>query len=148
MGITVNVNTNIRGKKRIGFIEGRNIRLHTNRIPLHSCHQVIHGSICSNCHTINMFWQETACTTHLFNKRINGFLNNGFLKLFAASWLHGFNNPVNDICAITNLSVSGQMPFPIISPVSILIKRADTVVVPISMARPPITTSASFGYTS
>ena len=37
---------------------------------------------------------------------------------------------------------------PIISPVSILINNADTVVVPISIARPPITTLSDFGYTS
>ena len=108
MCIRIYGNANIIGKQSICFIESRNIRLHTNGIPVHSCQQMIHRRIRCNTHAIDVHRIESTGTAHLLNHWINGFFYNRFLKFLTSTRFHRFNDTVNYICTITNLSISGR----------------------------------------
>ena len=107
MRVFINGNSHIRSKKGVGLKECRNVWLHTDRIRIDSCKQMIHGCVCAHRHSVNMAGWNTSAFAHLRNQRVDGLFNYGILQLFLSSWLLLLDDTVDNICAETDLSVSG-----------------------------------------
>ena len=106
MCVFINCNPQIRSKQGIGFVKCRNIRLHTDRICIHSCKKMIHSCIGCYAHPIDLTCTKPGTFTHLGNHWINGFLDDGILKLLLSTRLLLLNNTVDHIRSKTDLSIT------------------------------------------
>ena len=104
--IRIHCQTKVRCIQRICLIECRYIRFHTNRICIHSGKQMIHSCISGNTHTVDLFIREFCRTTHLLNQRIDCFINNRFLQTASSARFCRFDDSVDNICSITDLTIS------------------------------------------
>ena len=108
MGIRIDIDSQIRSIQRIGLEKCRYVGLHTDGIRIHAGKQVIHGGISRHAHPVDMLLFHPCRPAHLGDQRIDGLLNHRVLKPFRSARLGRFNDTVDDIRAVPDLSVSGR----------------------------------------
>ena len=106
-GIRMYLNPQIIRIQITGLEKCRDIRFHTERICIDSCKQMIHCRIGCHTHMINPASVQLRRTAHVPEHGIDRLLNDCLLQLFSAALFGGFDNPVDDIRPITDLTVSG-----------------------------------------
>ena len=129
------MNIQIIGKYRIGLEKRRNIRLCPEGIRVDSRKQMVHSRISAYTHAVDLVGLHAAGRAHGIDQRIDRLLNDRVLELFLPAFFPRFNNTVDHIRAKPDLSVP-VVALARISPLSISMIRAETVVVPISTTRP------------
>ena len=103
--------------------------------------QVIHRRVGSHTHTVDPVFGETDALAHLMDHGIDGLLDHRVLQLLLAARFGRLDNTVDNVGSITDLSVTGRALRQDLSRLHVD-QHSDTVVVPISTASPPITTSS------
>jgi len=86
--------------------EGGNVGLHAKRVRINSRKQMIHSCVACNTHAVYLSFWKLDTATHFLNQRINCFLYHGLLQTLFPALFCRFNNAVDYICSIANLTIS------------------------------------------
>ena len=106
-GMGENMDSQILGVHAGGFKESGNIGLHTNRIRIHSYQQMVHSGIAGYAHTVNHPGFNAGPFAHLYNQGIQRFLYDRILQFLSAARFHGFNDSIDHVRTVPDLTVSG-----------------------------------------